>query len=194
MIRINLLGDALAQGGAKKDAPDPAALYDQGEAKRPGLPVLGIVICLVFIVCSGLYYVWLSKQVDAAKVTNADLQRQKNELQKYYALEKQYREQKAALAKKKEVIVGLRLDQRAPVYFLTELANCLPEGVWFRKMTQKGKTVTIEGDSISFESINLLKNRLMEQTKYFGNVQYPKADKKGSVVEFSLSFEIKPQS
>lgn len=194
MIRINLLGDALAQGGGKKESPDPAALYDQGEQKTSGFPVAGVIIALVFVVCSGIYYVWLSKQVTSAKETNVELQAKKQELEKYYALEKQYREQKAALAKKKEVIVGLRLSQRAPVYFLTELANCLPEGVWFRKMSQKGNTITIEGDSISFESVNLLKNRLMEQSKYFQNVQYPKADKKGSIVGFSLSFEFKPQS
>jgi Tfp pilus assembly protein PilN len=194
MIRINLLGDALAQGGGKKETPDPAALYGQGEQKTSGLPIIGIIICLIFVVCSGIYYVMLSKQVDAAKVTNSELQAKKQELQKYYELEKKYRDQKAALVKKKEVIVGLRLSQRAPVYFLTELANCMPEGVWFSKLSQKGNTITIEGESISFESINLFKNRLMEQNKYFQNVLYPKANKKGSIVEFSLSFEFKPQS
>ncbi|MBP1626114.1 MAG: Fimbrial assembly protein (PilN) [Holophagaceae bacterium] len=194
MIRINLLGDALAQGVGKKESPDPTAIYDQGEQKSSGLPIIGLVIGLLFVACSGVYYVWLTKRVESARTTNAELQAKKAELQKYYALEKQYRDQKAALMKKKEVIVGLRLSQRAPVYLLAELANCLPDGVWFRKMSQKGNAITIEGDSTSFEAVNLLKNRLMERNKYFQNVQYPKADKKGSIVGFSLSFEFKPQS
>ena len=194
MIRINLLGDALLQGGDKKESPDPSVLYDQGESSSSGFPIVGVVICLLFVACSGIYYVWLSKQLESAKATNAELQNKKQELQKYYALEKQYREQKAALAKKREVIVGLRLSQRAPVYFLTELANCLPEDVWFKKMSQKGNTITVNGESGSFEAVNLFKNRLMEKSKYFQNVNYPMAVKKGSIVEFSISFDFKPQS
>jgi len=194
MIRINLLGDALAQGVGRKESADAALLYEQGEAKSGGLPVVGIVIALLFIACSGIYYAWITKQVTSARAMNVELTAKKQELQKYYALEKQYREQKAALAKKREVIVGLRLSQRAPVYFLTELANCLPDDVWFKKMTQKGTTITVEGESGSFEAVNLFKNRLVEQTKYFQAVNYPNAVKKGSIVEFSISFEIKPQS
>jgi len=194
MIRINLLGDALAQGGGKKDAPDPAAIYDQGEQKSSGFPVAGVILALLFAACSGVYYVWLTKRVEATRVTNAELQAKKQELQKYYALEKLYKDQKAQLAKKKEVIVGLRVSQRSPVYLLTELANCLPEDVWFKKFTQKGNVISVEGESGSFEAVNLLKNRLMEKTAYFQKVEYPKADKKGSVVAFSLSFEFKPQS
>lgn len=193
MIRINLLGDALTSGGGKAETPD-AAVYDSGEKKASSFPVLGVVIALVFIVGSGIYYALLAKKVSRAQAINVELQAKKQELQKYYALEKQYREQKAALEKKKEVIVGLRVSQRSTVHLLNEVANALPDGVWFRKLIQKGNVITIEGDSVSFESVNLFKNRMTEQAQYFKNVQYPKAVKKGSLVEFSMSFEFKPQS
>nr|WP_320131946.1 PilN domain-containing protein [uncultured Holophaga sp.] len=191
MIRINLLGDALVQTGAKKDAPEAAALYESGEQKSFRFPIVGVLIFVILAAVSGVYYVMLTKKVDAAKATNAELQAKKQELQKYFVLEKQYKEKKEALEKKKKVITDLRLAQRAPVYLLTELSNALPEGVWFTKLTQKGKTVFIEGESNNFESVNLFKNRLTEQNQFFSNVQYPKAEKKGAQIVFSLSFDFK---
>jgi Tfp pilus assembly protein PilN len=67
--------------------------------------------------------------------------------------------------------------------------------VWFRELSQKGMTITIRGDSTSFEAINLFRNRLLERRQWFQNVNYPAnlpaASRTGRTVEFTISFDLK---
>jgi len=77
------------------------------------------------------------------------------------------------------------------VHFLEELANALPDDVWFSEVTQKGTAISIRGQSSSFEAINQFRNRLLEQTKWFQNVNYPAATKNGRTVEFTISCDLK---
>lgn len=193
MIRINLLGDSLAAAtGKRAQTSEPAQVYAQAEgAARSSFPIAGVVVGLLFALLGVGYYLWLSREVSRAEETRARLETEKRELDKYIQLEKTFREQKEALQKKREVMMGLKNAQSLPVYFMQELANCIPDDVWFREITQKGRSVTIRGESGSFEAINVFRLKLAEQTKWFGNVNYPTANKKGRVVEFTISFDIK---
>jgi len=139
------------------------------------------------------YYLWLNQQVARAEETKAKLEAEKQELEKYIQLEKTFREQKAALEKKREVMMGLKNAQVQTLYFLQELANSIPDDVWFREVVQKGNPVSIKGESSSFEAINLFRTKLGEQTKWFGSINYPTANRKGNVVEFEISFNLKNQ-
>ena len=60
MIKINLLGDALTQGGAKKGASkvvsEPVQVYTGEGGSRSSLPIAGVVVGLVFAACGGAYY------------------------------------------------------------------------------------------------------------------------------------------
>ena len=136
----------------------------------------------------------LDREVRQAQEKIAKLEQQKLELAKYTALEKKFREDKEALQKKKEIMLGLKTAQQLPVHLIEELANTVPDDVWFKEIVQKGTGITIKGESSSFEAINLFRSKLNEQTKWFGNVNYPKADKKVGVVEFTISFDLKNQS
>ena len=60
-----------------------------------------------------------------------------------YDLERQFRDKKEMLAKKEEIMQGLRKNQQLPVHFLEELANSLPDDVWFREITQRGMNISI---------------------------------------------------
>ena len=124
----------------------------------------------------------------------ADLERQKAELAKYAALEAKFRKDKDLIEKKKNVIKSLRVMQHLPVHLMEELANALPDDVWFQEISQKGMGVTIRGESASFEAINLFRTHLMDQKNWFANVNYPTANKRGNVVEFTLSFDMKKPS
>jgi Tfp pilus assembly protein PilN len=193
MIKINLLGDTLAQvGGKKAEKAEVAPVYaDSAATGRPTLPIAGVLVGLAIAAMGGVYYVVLNAKIDAAARTKSELEAQKAELQKYVELEKKFRTQKEMLQKKKEVMLGLKSTQQLPVYFLRELANALPDDVWFREITQKGMNVTIKGESSSFEAINVFRSHLMEQNKWFVNVNYPAANKKDRSVEFTISCDLK---
>jgi Tfp pilus assembly protein PilN len=74
---------------------------------------------------------------------------------------------------------------------MEELANALPDDVWFKEVSQHGMNISIKGESASFEAINLFRTHLMDQKNWFGNVNYPTATKNGNIVEFTLSFDMK---
>ncbi len=194
MIKINLLGDALAQAMGKKPEKmaEAAPIYaDRDSGGGSSLPVLGIVAGLVFASLGGVYYLWLDGQVKDAEVKVAKLQEEKRELDTYIKKEAEFQKKKIALQKKKEAILKLKNAQKLPVHLLQELANCLPDDVWFREVSQKGMAITIKGESSSFEAINIFRSKLLEQTTWFKNVNYPIADKKTGVVDFTISFDMK---
>ncbi|GLH69295.1 hypothetical protein GETHPA_08280 [Geothrix rubra] len=196
MIKINLLGDALASAGAKKGADkgaaEPAQVYSGGEgAARSSLPIAGLIVGILFAALGGLYYVWLNNEFNHAKEKKAELERDKKQYEPYIALEKKFREKKEALQKKEEVMTNLKRQQALPVHFLEELANSLPDDVWFKKITQKGSTITIDGESRNFEAINAFYGNLQSRTRWFQKINYPGAKRvaNGSL-EFTITFEL----
>lgn len=192
MIKINLLGDALAQGGGKKaDRAEPAQIYGEVEGGgRSSLPIAGGIVFLLFASIGGVYHIFLGNEVQRAEAKKADLERQRDELKKYIDLERQFRDKKEMLAKKEEIMQGLRRNQQLPVHFLEELANSLPDDVWFREITQRGMNISIKGEARTFEAINLFYTRLQSRTRWFKNINYPGAERKGTNLEFSLSFDL----
>jgi len=193
MIKINLLGDTLVQvAGKKADKGEAIPVYGQeSEVKRKSFPLVGVVVSLFFIAFGVIYYIGLSRKVGEQQIKKADLEKQKQELAPYEKLEAKFRKDKELLERKKAIIKDLRVTQHLPVHLMEELANALPDDVWFQEISQKGSTISIKGQSASFEAINLFRTHLMDQKNWFGNVNYPTASKKGNIVEFTLSFDVK---
>jgi Tfp pilus assembly protein PilN len=193
MIKINLLGDTLAQvAGKKPSTPESVPVYAEAEgSRRSSFPIAGVLLGVILTGLGGIYYVYLNGKVEQARHRQVELQAKKKELEKYIELEKTFRAQKDSLLKKREVMVGLKTSQQLPVHLLEQLADCLPDDVWFREISQKGMNISIKGESSSFEAINQFRNRLMEQTKWFQNVNYPAANKKDRTVEFTISCDLK---
>ncbi len=196
MIKINLLGDALASSGAKKGADkgiaEPAQVYAGGEgAARSSLPIAGLIVGILFAALGGLYYVWLNNAFTQAKEKKAELERDKKQYEPYIVLEKTFRQKKEALQKKEEVMTNLKRQQALPVHFMEELANSVPDDVWFKKITQKGSTITIDGESRNFEAINAFYGNLQSRTRWFQKINYPGAKRvaNGSL-EFTITFEL----
>lgn len=196
MIKINLLGDALASSGAKKGADkgmaEPAQVYAGGEgAARSSLPIAGLIVGILFAALGGLYYVWLNNAFTQAKEKKAELERDKKQYEPYIALEKKFRQKKEALQKKEEVMTNLKRQQALPVHFLEELANSVPDDVWFKKITQKGSTITIDGESRNFEAINAFYGNLQSRTRWFQKINYPGARRVANgTLEFTITFEL----
>jgi Tfp pilus assembly protein PilN len=195
MIKINLLGDALAQAGAKKPGDkatgEPVQVYTGEGSGRSSLPIAGVIVGLLFTSLGGVYYLWLNNEFTRAERRKADLERDKKQYEPYIALEKKFRDKKSALLKKEEVMTTLKRMQSLPVHFIEELANSLPDDVWFKKISQKGMTITIEGEGRNFEAINAFYGNLQSRTRWFKRINYPGA-KRGTTgsFEFSISFEL----
>ena len=196
MIKINLLGDALASSGGKKGADkgtvEPAQVYAGSEGvTRSSLPIAGLIVGILFAALGGLYYVWLNNAFTQAKAKKAELERDKKQYEPYIALEKKFRQKKEALQKKEEVMTNLKRQQALPVHFLEELANSVPDDVWFKKITQKGSTITIDGESRNFEAINAFYGNLQSRTRWFKKINYPGARRVSSgSLEFTITFEL----
>ena len=137
MIKINLLGDTLAQAATKKpDRGEPAQDFRDPELGRSSFPIAGVLLGVLLPCVGGVYYIWLNGQVEQATQTRDALQAKKQELDKYIQLEKTFRAQKDSLEKKKQVMLGLKTYQHLPVHLLEELANAMPDDVWFKEINQ----------------------------------------------------------
>jgi Tfp pilus assembly protein PilN len=192
MIKINLLGDSLAQAAGKKgEKPEEIQVYVQEDgAGRFSFPIAGILVGLAISSVAGVYYVKTTRDIETANATKLDLETKKKELEKYTSLEKTFREQKDGLAKKQKIMMSLKSAQHLPVHLMEELANALPDNVWFEEITRKEGLITIKGEASTFEMVQQFRNRLMAQTTWFKNVQYPAAEKGGGHIKFNISFEL----
>lgn len=192
MIRINLLGDALAQGAGKKlDKAEPMQVYAQDEgAGRSTLPIAGILFVLLFSAIGGVYYIWLNNEISRSNQKRDQLAKQVEELKKFIDLEKKFRDQKEILQKKEEVMLNLKKNQELPVHFLEEIANSLPDDVWFKEITQNGMNITIKGEARNQEAVQLFYNRVQSRTRWFKNLTYPGGAKQGNIFTWSMSFDL----
>ncbi len=195
MIKINLLGDALAQAGGKKaggDIQQPVQVYVEGEgAGRASFPITGLVIVLLALAGAGTYFYSVWNDLKVQEQRNAALTAEYKTYEKYLDLEAKFRQTKQALAKKEEVIGTLKRQQALTVHFLEELANSLPDDVVFAKITQKGMNFTVEGEGRSFEAINAFYNELQKRNRWFKNINYPGAQLNSQrSYSFKISFDL----
>lgn len=184
MIKINLLGDALAQGVAKKpEGGEPVQVYAEGEAAaRSTLPIAGALVFLVMASGGGVYYLFLNNEVNRAVAERTRLEEEKRKLEPYIKQEAEFRRQKEILKKKEDVISNLKASQGLPVHFLEEVANCLPEDVNLTDITlAPDRKVTIRGTGRTLEVIQLFRQNLMSRTGWFKDVVVPIGEGEGKM-------------
>src|SRR5690348_13726911 len=134
MIKINLLGESLAQAGARA-ASEPAALYAEEGARR-ALPIAGALVGLAFASFGVIYFLFLSGQISRKEKERDQYQAELKVLQPFIDLEAKFRKKKEELQNKEQVLVDLRKRMELPVYFLQEVADSLPDDVWFQSIQQ----------------------------------------------------------
>jgi Tfp pilus assembly protein PilN len=203
VIKINLLRDpffrSAAKGGeAKNDAADvpiEAKMSAKAGTNKEGgkrAPIPGILSCLLLGGLGGLYYIWLGVSVSAEEDRGARLLEEKGNLAPYLELEERFREQSESLRKKEEALARLKKQQQSPVYFLQELANSLPDNVWFAKVASRGPRVEIRGESLTEDAIYQFRDGLVARDQWFRNVNFLGAIRRDKRLEFTLTFELVP--
>jgi Tfp pilus assembly protein PilN len=195
MIKINLLGDVLAQAGGNKKAAaaEPVQVYGQGEGSGgSSLPIAGALVTLLGLAGAGIYYYTLTTNIKNETERKVALEAEKKTYEPYIKLEADYRRKKEELQKKEEVMVNLRKQQQLPVHFLEELANSIPDDVWFTKISQKGMSFTVEGESRSFEAAQAFYANIQSRSRWFKNVKYPGATKAPGFqnLKFTMTFDL----
>ncbi|MBI4914125.1 MAG: PilN domain-containing protein [Acidobacteria bacterium] len=192
MIKINLLGDALAQGPQKKpEGAEPVQVFAEAEAGgRTSLPIAGAIVFILLAGFGGVYWLYLNNEVNKAREEVARLEEEKRKLEPFIKKEAEFRKQREILKKKEEVMQGLKAGQALPVHFLEELANCIPDDVYFNEVTLgPDKKVSIKGVGRTLEVVQLFRQNLSARTRWFKDVVVPKGTGEGRV-EFTAYFTL----
>jgi type IV pilus assembly protein PilN len=196
MIKINLLGETLAAPLPKK--ADKAAeqqaeqvYVQEASSRRVSLPIAGALVCLAFSAIGLVYYMYMNRVMEEREARRVELDGQKKALEKYNSLYSQYQSQKDVLKKKLEVIQKIKAKQELTVHVLEELANCVPDDVWFDEIYVTGKNVTITGSGGTFEAIDNFRGRLSDNKKWFTKVNQQGGTKvSAQAVSFTITFEV----
>ncbi len=154
MIRINLL--PVREERRKADLRQFAALI--------------VATLLLSVALVGFFHWTLSNDIAATKAATVDIQRQIDAFAPQLKQVEQYRETKAQIEKKLEVIARLEESRSGPVRIMDELATHAPDRLWITKMSASGRDITVEGMSLDNELVALFLTAL-NGSPYFRNVE-----------------------
>lgn len=131
MIRINLLPHRELKREAQKKQFN--ALL--------GVSVIAAVLCL-FLANS-----LIQGQIDNQLYRNQRLDQEIAKLDKEIEDIKDLKQQIRLMLERKQVVENLQTNRHQAVVIMDEISRQLPDGMFFKKVTQKGKTITLEGVS-----------------------------------------------
>jgi Tfp pilus assembly protein PilN len=180
MIKINLLSDSHSQAPSKsagKDGPTETYYEEKTMSGSPSgklpISVAGVLVFFLFAALGGLYFYWLDGVIADEEGRQNTLSAEKQQLEPYFQLEQQFREQRESLKKKEEVLTKLKKQQQWPVYILEELANSIPaENFWASSIVAKGTKVEMKGEALTQDLIYQFQSNLAERPQWFAQVVY----------------------
>jgi len=154
MIRINLLSDREAL---------------RKEATRQMLSIYLLLVILTVVVAGAVHFTLYQKKKGVEEDIQAVEARLKELKEKIAEVEK-YKQFKAELSKKLEVIRGLQKNKILSVQLLDILSQKTPERMWLSKLAKKGTDMTLEGYAVDNETIAGFMKEL-EGTAIVSNVE-----------------------
>lgn len=117
-----------------------------------GAALAGILVFFVHIQFNGM--------IDYQNKRNQYLQNEIKILDKKIAEIKELEKTKAALLERMRIIEQLQASRPGVVHTFDELVNTLPEGLYIKTMTQKGGSLTIEGEAESNARVSAYMRKL----------------------------------
>lgn len=187
MIKINLLADGKKASAVRRTKT--------GGGKGPKSSNLAAVFFTgAFLLCLlafGIYWWTLYSDLRARE---AEIKRAKEEvaqLEEIIQKVANFKKKKAELKSKIEVISLLKENQRGPVRVMDEVSKGLPELMWLTKMELTANSVTITGQSFSFNAIGVYIDNL-DKVPEFQEPELIDSTRSGDIYNFSLQFGYKP--
>ncbi len=144
MIRVNLLP------------------HREEKRKRRQQQFLGIAVFTVILglVAAGAVWFFLDQQVQQQQANVSYMKNEIAKLDKQIEEIRKIREETASLLAKKQVVEGLQSNRSEPVQLLDQLLRQLPEGIYLKKVEQKGVKVNVVGYAQSNARVSTLMRNL----------------------------------
>ena len=147
MIKINLVSEGRRPVVSRKAREK---LGIAGLALGEGLFLLALLVGVAAI--AGYWLHLRSERTDREQAI-ATAQREVDELAQVLAEVEDYKNKKAKLEHKINVINELKRNQRGPVRILDQISQALPELLWLDRMTLRDKNVQVEGRAFNTNQI-----------------------------------------
>jgi len=153
--------------------------------------VLMVILAMGVI---GLVHSRIGDQVERAQVRVKQMQNDIDQFKPQLEQVAAFKKRKAQLEKKIDVIDSLDRARSGPVRVLNELATRTPDRLWLTSLSTKGRTISMQGQSLDNELVALFL-RSLGDSEYFGNVDLDStklgAEKGGlKLVTFRIRAEI----
>lgn len=187
MIKINLLAE-----GKKAAAVRRTRAAGGKGPKSEDLAQWLFAGALLLFVAGFAFYWWLL--YSELRSREAEIKRAKEEVAELEPIIRKvadFKKKKAALQQKIEVISMLKANQRGPVRIMDELSKGLPELMWLTKMEMTANSVTITGQSFSFNAIAAFIENL-DKVSEFQEPELIDSTQAGDIYNFSLKFGYQP--
>ena len=179
MLKINLLAE---RKQLKTRAPKVAKIETGGNAGQSLL--LGAILLFAVAATGGWWYM-LSGEVKSLKSQHTEADAELARLAEVRKKGDQYKNRKALLTRKIDLITDLKKKQAVPVHILDQVSKNLPSFLWLESLTSTGDSITISGKATNYNSVSLFYNNLTE-VGHFQNVELGRTYEVPEGVAFSL--------
>ena len=132
--------------------------------------MMQLVLMLILTVGSiGLIHSRIGDQVERGQARVKQMQHDINQFKPQLEQVAAFKKRKGELEKKIDVIDGLDRARTGPVRVLNELSMRTPDRLWLTSLSTKGKTISLQGQSLDNELVALFL-RSLGDSEYFANV------------------------
>ncbi len=132
--------------------------------------MMQLVLMLIVTVGSiGLIHSRIGDQVERGQARVKQMQNDINQFKPQLEQVAAFKKRKSELEKKIDVIDGLDRARTGPVRVLNELSMRTPDRLWLTSLSTKGKTISLQGQSLDNELVALFL-RSLGDSEYFVNV------------------------
>jgi len=142
MIKINLIGEGRRPAAVRKRRD--ISLNVNRENLGNYLLVVGLVLGLLAL---GGEWWFLKNKLSTKQAKVVELEEEYRLLKPIIDKVNRFKQQKADLERKIEVIENLKLNQKGPVVVMDNISRAVPERVWLRKMQIQAKVIKLGGQA-----------------------------------------------
>ena len=157
--------------------------------------MMQLVLMVIVTVCGiGLAHSRIGDQLERAQARVRQMQNDIDQFKPQLEQVEAFKKRKGELEKKIDVIDGLDKARTGPVRVLNELSTRTPDRLWLTSLSTKGRTISLQGQSLDNELVALFL-RSLGDSEYFANVDLDSTklgDDKGGLklVTFEIRAEI----